>query len=348
MKRYSNITRDTIPNFGDPKAVVREHRDKHGKTQKIEVFYGGVSGGDSAGHGHYVAERINGLYQVTLDREPDRAGGAHRIEKTHRTNAYSDESRSDRIRKKKEIIAQLRYLSPSDKDCFDKVKALSDRFYAAGSCGYADNQALKQEFQREKDRVMRARNELRAREKAEREAKLRAARQRKETIVGQAERLASASDPRAAKQEMRSLMDQWKAAPRASREDEEQLYRRFSAARTKLNERAQRDREERQRQYQQRQAEREQRQREFRARTTERLSAKQEQLRNLEAAISRTQDSIRDVMNRPPISPLNPHRYEIADRRNAKLSNLNQKLSSMQQRKQEVIRQIAQLQEKLR
>ena len=59
-------------------------------------------------------------------------------------------------------------------------------------------------------------------------------------------------------------------------------------------------------------------------------------------------DSIRDVMNRPPISPLNPHRYEIADRRNAKLSNLNQKLSSMQQRKQEVIRQIAQLQEKLR
>ena len=66
------------------------------------------------------------------------------------------------------------------------------------------------------------------------------------------------------------------------------------------------------------------------------------------AAISRTQDSIRDVMNRPPISPLNPRRYEIADRRNAKLSNLNQKLSSMQQRKQEVIRQIAQLQEKLR
>ena len=44
MKRNSNITRDTIPNFGDPKAVVREHRGKHGKTQKIEVFYGGVTG----------------------------------------------------------------------------------------------------------------------------------------------------------------------------------------------------------------------------------------------------------------------------------------------------------------
>ena len=348
MKRSSNITRDTIPNFGDPKAVVREHRDKHGKTQKIEVFYGGVAGGDSAGHGHFVAERKDGLYQVTLDREPDRAGGAHRIEKTHRSDAYNDESRQDRIRKKKQIIAQLRYISPSDKDCFDKIKTLSDQFYAAGSCGYADNQALKQEFQREKDRVMRARNELRAREKAEREAKLRAARQRKETIVGQAERLASAADLRAAKQEMRGLIDQWKATPRASKEEEERLWRRFSSARTQLNERAKREYEDRQRQHQQRQAEREQRQREFRARTTERLSAKQEQLRNLEAAIGRTQDSIRDVMNRPPISPLNPHRYEIADRRNAKLSSLNQKLSSMQQRKQEVSRQIAQLQEKLR
>jgi len=82
-----------------------------------------VTGGDSAGHGHYVAERINGLFQVTLDREPDRVGAAHRIEKTHRTDAYNDESRQDRIRKKKEIIAQLRYLSPSDKDCFDKVYA---------------------------------------------------------------------------------------------------------------------------------------------------------------------------------------------------------------------------------
>ena len=348
MKHYPHITRDTIPNFGDPKAVVREHRDKHGKTQKIEVFYGGVTGGDRAGHGHYVAERINGLFQVTLDREPDRVGAAHRIEKTHRTDAYNDESRQDRIRKKKEIIAQLRYLSPSDKDCFDEVKALSDRFYAAGSCGYADNQALKQEFQREKDRVLRARKELRARDKAEREAKLRAARQRKESIVGQAERLANAADLRAAKQEMRGLMDQWKAAPRASKEEEEQLWRRFSAARANLSERAQREYEERQRQHQQRQAEREQRQREFRARTQERLSAKQQQLRNLDDAIRRTQDSIRDAMNRPPISPLNPHRYEIADRRNARLSNLNSKLSSMQQRRQEVIRQIAQLQEKLR
>ena len=143
-------------------------------------------------------------------------------------------------------------------------------------------------------------------------------------------------------------MEQWKAAPRASKEDEERLWRRFSAARTQLSERAKRDYEQRQQQYRQRQAEREQRQREFRARTQERLSAKQEQLRNVEAAISRTQDSIRDVMNRPAPSPLNPHRYEIAARRNAKLSNLNSKLCSMQQKRHEVIRQIAQLQEKLR
>ena len=55
-------TRDIISNFGDSKAVVRESRDDSGNLTKVEFFYGGQYGGDSEGHGHFVAENIDGLF----------------------------------------------------------------------------------------------------------------------------------------------------------------------------------------------------------------------------------------------------------------------------------------------
>ena len=355
MKRRPTQTRSIIPNLGDDKAVVREFRNKYGNTTKIDVLYGGETGGDSRGHGHLVAEKIDGLFQVTYDREPDKLGGCHRIEKLHRTDAYNDQSRLDRVRKKKEIIAQVRCVRPSDRDCVEKLNALDKAFFAVGSCGHADNETLKSEFKLEKDRIFRERNAIRQRERDERERKLRDARQRRETIVGRAENLANAADPFAAKKEMRALMDQWRAAPRATREDEERLWSRSSAAKSRLNDRAdqmaaqrQAERAQKQREYEQRKAEREQRQREWRERTQQRLSAKQQSLSNIESAIHRTQSCLSDALNKPPISPTNPHRYEIADRRNQRISSLNAKLASMQMRRSELIRQIADLQSKLR
>ncbi len=74
----------------------------------------------------------------------------------------------------------------------------------------------------------------------------------KERIVSRAEDLATSSDVRAASQEMRQLGDQWKAAPRASREVEDRLWKRFNDARTRL--RTKSDDERRQREYAQGQA----------------------------------------------------------------------------------------------
>lgn len=108
------------------------------------------------------------------------------------------------------------------------------------------------------------------------------------------------------------------------------------------------ERAQKQHEYEQRKAEREQRQREWRERTQQRLSAKQQSLSNIESAIHRTQSCLSDALNKPPISPTNPHRYEIADRRNQRISSLNAKLASMQMRRSELIRQIADLQSKLR
>ena len=101
LDKYRNI----IPNFNDPKAVVREYEDPSGNLVKIEVFYGGKYGGDSEGHGHWVAENIGGIMQVTLDRNPDKVdGGRHLIEQISKNDAYNDQARQERIRKKEVIF----------------------------------------------------------------------------------------------------------------------------------------------------------------------------------------------------------------------------------------------------
>ncbi|MDR2492085.1 MAG: hypothetical protein LBD25_01280 [Coriobacteriales bacterium] len=66
---------EIVPNFNDARAKCKEERDELGNITKIEILYGGEGGGDGKGHGHWVAELIDGLLQVVLDREPDSAGG---------------------------------------------------------------------------------------------------------------------------------------------------------------------------------------------------------------------------------------------------------------------------------
>lgn len=71
----------------------------------------------------------------------------------------------------------------------------------------------------------------------------------KELLISSAESLTLAGDLRAAGDAMRKLADDWKGAPRARREEEEKLWVRFNAAKTKLNsrrddERKRRDSEE--------------------------------------------------------------------------------------------------------
>lgn len=313
-------TRDIINNFGDSKAVVREWKDEGGDTVKIEVFYGGKNGGDSDGHGHFVAEKIDGLFQTTLDRHPDlEDGGRHEIESWNKKHAYNDEARQDRIRRKKDIIDQISYLDCEDPQCIDRIKDLESEFYNVGSCGHDDNISLKEEFKNAKkfffDRrrerleqrfkvtwtqkeaiISRAQNllylsdsntardemnqllnewkglprttkdkddelwerfnairtefrEKQAREYERRKAQQQDAKIKKEYIVSRAESLMYATDFKAAKDEMKSLMEQWKMSPRASRQDEDSLWQRFSRARETLFNRAKEDYEKRQSEY---------------------------------------------------------------------------------------------------
>ena len=238
-KNNADIIRSIVPNFNDPRAVLREYVDSAGDLQKIEVFYGGKYGGDSEGHGHWVAEKIGGLFQVTLDREPDRSGGRHVIESNHRTNAYNDELRQARIRAKQAVISELHSLTPNTPGLGGKVKELSDKLYACGSCGHDDNERLKSEFKSIADALFKERDRIRGENKLQ-----------KELLVQEAERLAYSTDFKKAKEDLKRLQERWKLLPRASKDDEAALWARFKRASDTVYENAKRDFENRQRQQQ--------------------------------------------------------------------------------------------------
>jgi hypothetical protein len=68
--------------------------------------------------------------------------------------------------------------------------------------------------------------------RAERAEKAAAAKAEKERLVGEAEKLAESSDWRNGANRLRQLLDAWKALPRIDRAADDQLWRRFSSART--------------------------------------------------------------------------------------------------------------------
>ncbi|MBD8869771.1 DUF349 domain-containing protein [Nocardioides donggukensis] len=68
--------------------------------------------------------------------------------------------------------------------------------------------------------------------KAERAEKVAASRTEKERIVGEAEKLATSKDWRNGANRLRDLLEEWKALPRLDRSSDDQLWRRFSTART--------------------------------------------------------------------------------------------------------------------
>ncbi|MQW74918.1 DUF349 domain-containing protein [Nocardioides sp. dk4132] len=77
--------------------------------------------------------------------------------------------------------------------------------------------------------VIAAQREVRRKEKAQKAAETRAA---KEKVVVEAERLAESSDWRNGANRLRDLLEEWKALPRIDRSSDDALWRRFSTART--------------------------------------------------------------------------------------------------------------------
>lgn len=477
MEKHLQNSRYIEENFGDPKAKVVERVSQYGEWKghkEITVYYGGADGGDSEGHGHFVATEIDGLFQVTLDRHSDAEdGGRHEIEASHGSDAYNDETRIGRIREKEIVIDQLAHLDVGSPQFETAYQTLDNKFRSIGSSGHHDNQALRDRFKCTADSLLRkrdlfqqtwtkklqiireaesllyesdsrnaglrmkelfvewkqlprttrerddelwgqfqaARTQLRDkqnREYEERKARQEAARVQKASVVVRAESVACSSDIKSAKEEMKSLLERWKTLPRASKEDEDQLWQRFQRARDELYARSKQEYEKRRQNYASAKAKKEAlisraealcstsdfkaavnemralsqqfyeagsagadnqslkarfqaaKQRfydakraagqtkhdEYVRKMSETLIRKQDQLARLEDSISRTEQFLSDLMGRPEPSYNNPHRYEIAARRNDKISAVQDKLRSMRQRRQELISQIIDIRSK--
>jgi hypothetical protein len=144
---------------------------------------------------------------------------------------------------KDNLIARAQSLSSSTnwREGGNEFRSLMDQWKALASGKRDTDNAQWAQFNAAKSKFFDARKaefERRDRDSAE-------ALRVKERIISNAESLAYVSDLRAASDTMRKLSDEWKSAPRAKREDEDKLWTRFNAAKTKLNSR--RDEERRKR-----------------------------------------------------------------------------------------------------
>ena len=189
----------------------------------------------------------------------------------------------------------------------------------------------------------------------------------KESLIQQAETLSFSTDYKNAKEQMKSLLEQWKRIPRTTREEDDRLWSLSKTASDRLYENAKRDYEERRakqeiaRNIKERiicSAESLVYSSDYKSATIEikRLSqefydagsaGKENSLSKLEDAIYRKQSQLSELLSRPQPGYNNPHRYEIAARRNERESQIRAAITDIEIKKSSLVNQILELRCKL-
>ena len=317
-----------------------------------------------------------------------------------------DSIREEYKRQKEGIILEAERLSYSTdyKSAKDQMQSLRERWKQIPRGAKADEDVLWFRFKRASDRLYEnAKNDYEERKRKQADAKY-----KKEFLVRQAESLSYSTDFKNAKDQMKHLNEQWKQAPRASKEDEDQLWSRFRQAADRLYGNAQQDYERRQAQQREAKARKEQvinqierlaytgdfksagievkrlsdefynagsagrdnqdlkerfnaarnrfyaakqqagqiKHQEYLRSLDERINRKRDALNRLENAIYNKRDQLSNLLSRPEPSYNNPHRWEIAARRNAKESEINAAIRDMEIKRASIINEIAELQSK--
>ena len=309
-------------------------------------------------------------------------------------------------RQKEGINLEAERLSYSTdyKSAKDQMQSLRERWKQIPRGAKADEDVLWFRFKQASDRLYEnAKNDYEERKRKQADAKY-----KKEFLVRQAESLSYSTDFKNAKDQMKHLNEQWKQAPRASKEDEDQLWSRFRQAADRLYGNAQQDYERRQAQQREAKARKEQvinqierlaytgdfksagievkrlsdefynagsagrdnqdlkerfnaarnrfyaakqqagqiKHQEYLRSLDERINRKRDALNRLENAIYNKRDQLSNLLSRPEPSYNNPHRWEIAARRNAKESEINAAIRDMEIKRASIINEIAELQSK--
>lgn len=210
------------------------------------------------------------------------------------------------------------------------MRDLIDRWKAAARASREDEDKLWQQFRQAQDELRRRSDT----ERQNREREQQQARAAKERLVSRAESLCNTTDFKIARQEMKGLMDEWKAAGRAERDAENQLWERFQRARNRFNQAAN--------------AAWENQKRERVSRLQDAIYRKREALSRIEDAIRNTESQLSDLYSRPEPSYNNPRRWEITSRRNESISNKRNKLTSMQTKRHDIVNALVDMEAKLR
>jgi len=138
-------------------------------------------------------------------------------------------ARSEAIAKKESLVAEAEKIAESStqwKNAGDRLRTIVDEWKLIKGIDRKTDDALWKRFAAARDAFSKRRGSHFATLDNEREA----ARNAKETLVAQAEELAGSDDWKAASSALKDLMTQWKAAPRANRNVEDALWKRFRAA----------------------------------------------------------------------------------------------------------------------
>lgn len=236
------------------------------------------------------------------------------------------------LAKKQSIVsrAQAAARSADTRAASDQMRALMEEWKSAGHAPRADEDRLWAQFKAAQDSLRATKDQ----QHQQREREQASAKAKKQSIVSQAQSLAYGPDFRANKDRMNALMEEWKAAGRASKDAEENLWSQFQAAKALFRQNSQNA-------YEQGKRERAQRLRES-------IDRAKGSLANLENAIYNTERQYSDALSRPSPRWDHPHRWEIAEKQNARVSNLASKLSSMKTRRYELISKITDMESKWR
>jgi len=140
-----------------------------------------------------------------------------------------EQARNDAIEAKEKLVAeaeQIAETSTSWKASGDRMRAIVDEWKQIKGIDRKTDEALWKRYAAARDAFGRRRGSHFAQLDTERTA----AKATKEALVSRAEELSTSQDWRETASAMKDLMTQWKAAPRASRSDEDALWKRFRAA----------------------------------------------------------------------------------------------------------------------
>ena len=143
--------------------------------------------------------------------------------------AAKQRAREEALAAKEKLIAEAEVIgndSTQWKASGDRLRVIVDEWKLIPSTDRKSDDALWKRFAAARDAFGRRRGSHFATLSTERSA----ARSVKDKLVQRAEELSASSDWQAAANSLKALMTEWKAAPRASREEEDKLWVKFRAA----------------------------------------------------------------------------------------------------------------------